>query len=99
MITSINNLEDVAKFTSDLIAEGSTVHPDDDFHEFVNMSTGEPTYTQEQAEIRNALMGKAVKVCDENLVDVYDFMQDIFLKETGLDKYIPGNDSIISESE
>lgn len=94
MIAEINTLDDVARFTKELIAEGSTVHPDDDFHEFVNMGTGEPTYTSEGADRRNQLMERAIKVCEDNKVDVYDFMQDIFLKETGLDEFIPGSGSI-----
>jgi len=99
MITEINTLDDVATFTRDLVAEGSTVHPDDDFREFVNMTTGAPTYTTEEADMRNLLMERAVEVCEDNKVDVYDFMQDIFLKETGLDEFIPGSGSIVPGAE
>jgi hypothetical protein len=99
MITEINTLDDVATFTRELVAEGSTVHPDEDFREFVNMTTGDPTYTPEQADTRNLLMERAVEVCQDNKVDVYDFMQDIFLKETGLDEFIPASGSIVPKAK
>jgi len=89
MIENIQTIEDVESFSRLLIAEGANFHPDDDFATYVNIETGEPTYTPEEAELRNALMNRAFEVCDINGVDIYNVTMEVFLKETGLDKYIP----------
>jgi hypothetical protein len=89
MIKSINNIDDVKIFTKQLIAEGVNLHPDDDFHLYVNIETGEPTYVREDAILRNKLMMGAFEICELFNEDIYDLMQEIYLVETGLDKYIP----------
>lgn len=45
MIVQINNLEDVATFVTQLVAEGLNYHPDDDFNNYINMETHEPSYS------------------------------------------------------
>lgn len=89
MITEILTIGDVELFIKQLIAEGTNAHPDDDFNNYVNIETGVPAYTTEEAETRNRLMEKCFDVCEEAGQDVYSVMQEIFLTETGLDKYIP----------
>ncbi|WP_214071825.1 hypothetical protein [Mucilaginibacter sp. dw_454] len=89
MITIIKNLEDVKLFTRQLVSEGTNFHPDDDFNNYVNLETGEPSYTLEEAEIRNQLLYQCFKVCEDSGEDIYDLAQEIFLIETGLDKFIP----------
>ena len=42
-----------------------------------------------EAAKRNRLMKQCFIVCEAAGQDIYDVMQAIFLKETGLDKYIP----------
>ena len=53
------------------------------------METGLPAYTPDEATDRNLLMGQCFAVCEAAGQDVYSVMQEIFLIETGLDKYIP----------
>lgn len=89
MIGEINNLKDVSDFFYGLFKEGINAHPDDDFSQYINTETGEPTYMPDDAEMRNHLMRKSFEVCDKSGIDIYDLMQEIYLKETGLDKYIP----------
>jgi len=89
MITAIKNIADVRLFTRQLIGEGTNVHPDDDFNNYVNIVTGEQTYTPKESEIRNELMCQCFEVCEASGEDIYNLMQEIFLIETGLDKYIP----------
>lgn len=89
MITTINNLEDVKTFFIQLVDEGTNAHPDDEFGDYVNNDTGEQTYNSEQAEFRNALMQVSFEICDKSGIDIYDLMQEVYLIETGLDKYIP----------
>jgi hypothetical protein len=89
MIQDIKTLEDVAEFMHNLVAEGVNAHPDEMFENYVSMESGEPTFTAEEAAIRNSLMEKSFIVCEREGEDIYDFMMEIFLKDTGLDKYIP----------
>jgi len=89
MITEIKNLKDAADFMHCLIDEGVNAHPDTDFNDYVHMETGEPSFALHEAALRNRLMEQAFEVCELNNEDIYSFMQEIFLKDTGLDKYIP----------
>lgn len=89
MITEILIPADVEMFMKQLVAEGTNAHPDEDFHNYVNMDTGLPCYTPEEADVRNQLMEQCFDVCESNGLDVYSVMQEIFLTETGLDQYIP----------
>jgi hypothetical protein len=88
MLTEIKCLEEVAAFMHCLIEESANVHPDTDFNDYVHMQTGEPTYKPEEAALRNRLMEQAFEICKCNDEDIYSFMHEIFLKETGLDKFI-----------
>ena len=72
-----------------LVAEGTNAHQDEDFNDYVNIKYGEPTYTVEEAALRNALTEQCFDVCKIQGGDIYDIMQDIFLKDTGLDQQIP----------
>jgi hypothetical protein len=98
MLTEIKNLEDVADFMHCLIEESVNVHPDTDFNDYVHMETGEPTYKPKEAALRNLLMEQAFEVCEHNHKDIYSFMHEIFLKETGLDKFIPLPSAVASDS-
>ena len=89
MMSEIKNLNDVKCFMKLLVTEGTNAHPDEDFNNYVNMESGEPAYTAEQAALRNALMEQCFNVCKLAGQDVYSVMQEVFLIETGLDKYIP----------
>ncbi|MCC5930319.1 MAG: hypothetical protein JJU28_13815 [Cyclobacteriaceae bacterium] len=89
MITKIANLDDVSAFAKLLVKESVNFHPDEDFINYINIQTAEPTYTAKEAEVRNALMAECFEVCDENGIDIYDFMSKIVLQETAMDKLIP----------
>ena len=89
MISQIVKQSDVAVFVRELIAEGTSFHPDDDFTHYVNNESGKSAYTAKEANLRNKLMEECFSVCAENNVDIYDFMLEISLKETGMDKFIP----------
>jgi len=89
MITDIKTLDDVVIFAKQLIAEGTNVHPDDDFNDYVNTETGQPTYSAQEASKRNELMNQCFEVCELAGSDIYDVIQEIYLIETGLDKFIP----------
>ena len=81
--------KDVVAFAKKLIKEGVNFHPDDDFKNHINFETTQPTYSNEEAELRNELMNQRFPVCEKNGVDIYNTMSEVALKETGLDKFIP----------
>jgi len=89
MITKIETSEDVKTFAKQLIAEGVSFHPDDDFNDYVNFKEDKPCYTKEEAYLRNELMSSCFDVCEKEGVDIYDVMLEVTLIETGMDKFIP----------
>ena len=89
MITKIETADDVKAFAKQLIAEGISFHPDDDFNDYVNFKENTPTYTKEEADLRNDLMNKCFEVCEKEGIDIYGVMLEVSLIETGWDKYIP----------
>lgn len=89
MIESISSVNDVEAFAKQLIAEGVSFHPDDDFNDYVYFKENKPCYTKEEAEKRNSLMQECFDVCEMNGKDIYSLMLDVTLKETGMDQYIP----------
>lgn len=89
MLKQIKTTKDAVAFAKQLIKEGVNFHPDDDFNNYINLETQEPTYTKAEANFRNELMNQCFAVYEKNGVDVYDTMSEVVLKETGLDKFIP----------
>jgi hypothetical protein len=97
MITEIRSPEDVTEFVKLLVAEGLNYHPDDDFENYINIETGEPSYTSGEALLRNRLNAQCFEVCESAGADIYDISMEIFLKETGLDKFIPLPSQVLPE--
>lgn len=89
MIATIRNLNDVENFATLLISEGVNFHPDDDFLDYVSTETRNPFFSIDEAQRRNILMKKCFEICFQKGVDIYDFMNEILLKETGMDTFIP----------
>ena len=89
MITQIQTSEDVKTFAKQLISEGVSFHPDDDFNDYVYYKAGTQIYSEEEADVRNKLMNSCFEVCEKEGVDIYDTMHEVSLIETGWNKYIP----------
>jgi hypothetical protein len=89
MLKQITTTKDVVAFARQLIKEGVSIHPDDDFNDYINFESKEPIYSKEQAAFRNELMNQCFTVCEKNGINIYDTMNEVTLKETGLDKFIP----------
>ena len=69
----ITSKADVESFFMHLLKEeGVSFHPDDDFIDYVNHETGEPTYTHEEAELRNRRMDEAFAVMEGQTPDIYE---------------------------
>lgn len=89
MITQIQTIGDVKVFAKQLIAEGVSFHPDDDFNDYINFKENIPCYSKEEADIRNELMNNCFEICEKAGIDIYDLMLEVTLVETGMDNYIP----------
>ncbi|HSC54076.1 MAG TPA: hypothetical protein VLC98_10660 [Phnomibacter sp.] len=89
MLTQIKTIEDVQAFAGQLIADGVSFHPDDDFNDYVFFKENNPCYTKEEADFRNTLMQQCFDICAKSGADIYGIMLEITLLETGMDKYIP----------
>ena len=55
MIIKIETTEDVKAFAKQLIAEGVSFHPDDDFNDYVNFKEDKPTYTKRRSGCKKLL--------------------------------------------
>lgn len=91
MIQGINTIDDVKAFFTQLLNESLNFHPDEDFANYINIDTSEPTYSVEGAQMRNQLMDKCFEVCDHYHADIYELAQELSLIYTGLDKFIPSS--------
>ena len=68
----IETIKDVEKFFKHLAVDLKVnFHPDDPFELYINMETGEPTFTEEEYEELNEAMEQCFKVCEECGVDIY----------------------------
>jgi hypothetical protein len=89
MIMKIETVDDVKAFAKQLISEGVSFHPDDDFTDYVNFKDNTQIYTKEDADMRNNLMNKCFEVCEKEGIDIYETMLEVTLIETGMDKFVP----------
>lgn len=89
MIRKIENTKDVIAFAEQIIKEGVSFHCDDDFSDYVNLKTKQPTYNKQEADFRNELMERCFEVCEKTGVDIYAVMNEVLVNETGLNKLMP----------
>lgn len=81
MLTEIKTINDVKSFAKHLInVEKLSFHPDDDFNDYLNLSTKQPFYTKEEAEKRNQLMNACFDICEKHEKEIYSVMLPYFLK-------------------
>jgi hypothetical protein len=99
MISKIKTLEDISTFTKAVIAEGVAIHPDDDFNDMINLESKEAIYKKVDADFRNKLMKQCFRLCNKNNVDIYEFMLETYLKETGLDAYVPLPSQVLDKNK
>ncbi len=73
MKTHIKSLNDVEAFFKLLLeTESLNFHPDERFENYVQNNTNKPTYTPEEAELRNKLMQDCFNVCEREGTDIYE---------------------------
>lgn len=72
---NIDDISDVKTFFYFLIVEkelGHGFHPDTPIHDYVNLETGEQTFTPRWADIFQKHLDTCFKVCNDLAVDIYD---------------------------
>ena len=73
--TRIKTIQDVKDFAEYIkVVEDVAISPSDDFSEYVNYKTLEPTYTNEEADKRDKLMEQCFSVCESEGVDIYELL-------------------------
>ncbi len=77
MIQKIETIDDVKKFFTELMSENLIFHPDNDFCDYINLKTNEPTYSVEEAERRNELVSECFIVCERDSVDFYELCMSL----------------------
>lgn len=81
MIQEINTVGDVRTFFNELLAEEVNFHPDDDFTDYIDYETMQPSYSESEAADRNRLLEQSFEVCDRVGVDIYEACIEIFMKD------------------
>ncbi|MCK9399174.1 MAG: hypothetical protein M0Q51_04140 [Bacteroidales bacterium] len=84
MNVKINNQKDLYEFIEQIINEGVSFHPDDDFRDVINFNTGKKIYSESAADIRNNLLDQSFSVCQRDGLDLYDLTNDILKKHIEL---------------
>ena len=72
MIAEIKSINDVEAFFKHLLEnESLNFHPDEDFRNYIHLETKLPSYSIEEAELRNKLMQDCFNVCEREGTDIY----------------------------
>jgi hypothetical protein len=74
MITEIKTIADVKIFAEQLVSEGVSFHPDDDFEDYIDLQSKSPFYSPEQAAVRNRLIEQSFEICERKGADIYEIM-------------------------
>mgnify|MGYP003405241994 CR=1 FL=1 len=78
MIQTINTEKDLREMLTEVISYlGWAFHPDDPMTDYVRRDTGEPSYSQEEAERLDLLMDEAFEFCKQHGVDIYELSMEI----------------------
>ena len=71
--SDIKKIRDVERFFRIIYyIDEVSFHPDDDFCDYVNTTTGMPTYSKHQAKQFNKMMADSFEVCEREGIDIYD---------------------------
>lgn len=82
MLSSITSIQDVTTFFHHLILEENlNFHPDEDFRNYVHLDTGLPSYSEEEAELRNHLLDECFDVCERYQADIYQIGIEILFNQ------------------
>ena len=78
MIQTIQNEKDLREMLTEVISYlGWAFHPDDPMTDYVRRDTGEPSFTQEEAQRLDHLMDEAFNFCNQQGLDIYELSLEI----------------------
>lgn len=61
----LETIADVKEFFKWLLDEGINFHPEDDFKNYINVETKEPSFSPEVVDELNGLMDQAWSICEK----------------------------------
>ena len=78
MNITINTLEDVKQFVHILMEEEQlNFHPDTPFEDYICYETRQPTYSKDEAALRNRLLNECFELGNRLGVDTHELMCDV----------------------
>ena len=80
--SQINTIDQVKQFFDYLTTvRRVNFNPDDDFADYIDLSTHEPTFDAEEVAILNILMEQSFEVCEANQTDIYELAEQVICKK------------------
>ena len=87
----INHPKDVGRFFFWLVFDCKIyLHPEDNFADYVDMETGEPTFNDKQCDMYNEIMDECFEVCEKYNRDIFE----IAMRVLRLHCYCDGLDAL-----
>ena len=74
----MKTIDDVRDFFEELKQQGVNFHPDDNFNNYVNVETGQPSFSTAQAAELNDKLDQAFEICEAEGVDIYELCLEVF---------------------
>lgn len=72
------DIEEVEDFFRYLVNDRKVnLNPDDNFVDYVNLETKEPTFSEYEVRLFNEMMDEAFDFCEDNGYDIYEIAYDI----------------------
>ena len=76
----ITTIDQVKEFTKYLVEDLKVnINPDNDFADYIEYETCEPTFNDKEVERGNQLMDECCNVCEANGVVVYKLMSEFLI--------------------
>ena len=77
----LKTIDDVKEFFTWLLDEGINFHPEDSFGKYINIETGEPSFSGPVAVELDDLMDQAWSICEKLGVDCCEVACEITLEK------------------
>lgn len=71
-INQVNTLTDVRKFFEEITDSSIAFHPDESFHNYVNLDTDAKTFSKTEADRLDRILVKCWIICTDKNKDIYD---------------------------
>lgn len=76
----IHNTGHVRQLAAYIVQDlGVNFHPDEEFANYINIETKEPSFTAEECATADALIEECFAVCEREGVDIYDLVGSVYV--------------------